>query len=121
MPRALSSTQAAAVLSDFRGDGVLPVQSLLDAMDAGYVSAGDSEVPLGNFQPASLDLRLGEVAYRIRCSFLPGDDGVQQRLKDLTIDELDLHARGGGPGVGGPHPLPPHKNTTPPPLSPLPA
>ena len=29
-------------------------------------------IPRENIQPASLDLRLGEVAYRIRCSFLPG-------------------------------------------------
>jgi dCTP deaminase len=94
------------VRSDFRGDGVLPVQSLLDAMDEGYVSAGDLEIPLGNFQPASLDLRLGEVAYRIRCSFLPGDDGVQQRLKDLTIDELDLHARGAVLEFGHPYLIP---------------
>jgi dCTP deaminase len=32
-------------------------------------------------QPASLDLRLGETAYRIRCSFLPGRDTVERRVK----------------------------------------
>jgi dCTP deaminase len=45
-------------------------------------------------QPASLDLRLGEVAYRIRCSFLPASHPVERRVKELVIDELDLHGEG---------------------------
>jgi dCTP deaminase len=53
-----------------------------------------------------LDLRLGEVAYRIRCSFLPGEDGVEQRLKDLTIDELNLHDRGAVLEFGHPYLIP---------------
>ena len=45
-------------------------------------------------QPASLDLRLGDVAYRIRASFLPGPEHtVGDRISDLTLHELDL--RGG--------------------------
>src|ERR1700727_1459291 len=63
-------------------------------MDEGYVSAGEAEIPLGNIQPASLDLRLGEVAYRIRCSFLPGNEEVERRLKDVMIDRLDLRGDG---------------------------
>lgn len=82
------------MLSLVQGNGVLPVQALLDAKDEGYISGGGYEVPLENFQPASLDLRLDEVAYRIRCSFLPGDDGVDRRLKDYVIDELDLRGSG---------------------------
>jgi len=42
-------------------------------------------------QPASLDLRLGEVAYRVRSSFLPGPDHtVAERIAELTLHELDL-------------------------------
>jgi len=42
-------------------------------------------------QPASLDLRLGDVAYRIRASFLPGPDyTVADRIDSLTLHELDL-------------------------------
>lgn len=74
--------------------GVLPIQSLLDARDEGYLSAGGLEIPLENFQPASLDLRLGASAYRIQCSFLPGEDGLERRLKDFVIDELDLSGAG---------------------------
>jgi dCTP deaminase len=75
-------------------DGVLPSQYLRQAVDAGVISAGGFTVPTENIQPASLDLRLGEVAYRIRCSFLPGRHSVERRVKDYVIDELDLHREG---------------------------
>jgi dCTP deaminase len=75
-------------------DGVLPSQYLAQAIDAGVISAGGFTIPKENIQPASLDLRLGEVAYRIRCSFLPGRHTVERRVKDYVIDELDLHREG---------------------------
>ncbi|MBI2169776.1 MAG: 2'-deoxycytidine 5'-triphosphate deaminase [Actinobacteria bacterium] len=76
------------------GRGVLPSQHLAQAIDAGVIHAGDFRIPEENIQPASLDLRLGEVAYRIRCSFLPGAQSVERKLKDYVIDELDLHREG---------------------------
>ncbi len=75
-------------------EGVLPTQFLEAAIDAGVISAGGFTIPRENVQPASLDLRLGEVAYRIRCSFLPGRHAVADRVKDYVIDELDLHREG---------------------------
>ncbi len=72
-------------------DGVLPSQYLHAAVEAGVISAGGFTVPRENVQPASLDLRLGEVAYRIRCSFLPGRHPVEQRVKDYVIDDLSLN------------------------------
>ncbi|MGI8983598.1 MAG: 2'-deoxycytidine 5'-triphosphate deaminase [Acidimicrobiales bacterium] len=75
-------------------EGVLPSQFLAAAVDDGVISAGGFTVPRANIQPASIDLRLGEVAYRIRCSFLPGRHSVAERLKDFVIDELDLHREG---------------------------
>jgi len=43
------------------------------------------------FQPASLDLRLGPVAYRVRASFLPGRDStVEQRLEELAMHRMDI-------------------------------
>jgi len=45
-------------------------------------------------QPVSLDLRLGHNAYRIQSSFLPENDTVEQKLKDLKLYEVDL--RDGG-------------------------
>jgi dCTP deaminase len=42
-------------------------------------------------QPASLDLRLGDVALALRCSFLPGaQTTVAERARDLAFDEVDL-------------------------------
>ena len=41
-------------------------------------------------QPASLDLRLGEVAYRVRASFLPGSTTVAQRIDELKLHEFAL-------------------------------
>src|SRR6058998_2464621 len=74
--------------------GVLPYQYLERAIAARVIDAGRFTIPEENVQPASLDLRLGEVAYRIRCSFLPGDQAVERRVKDYIIDELDLRKDG---------------------------
>src|SRR5262249_58321472 len=42
-------------------------------------------------QPASLDLRLGEVAYRVRASFLPGPrTTVAKRIDELKLHEITL-------------------------------
>jgi dCTP deaminase len=42
-------------------------------------------------QPASLDLRLGAVAYRVRSSFLPGPShSVAERIEALKLHEIDL-------------------------------
>ena len=74
--------------------GVLPNQLLSAAATAGWIEAGDYRIPEENIQPASLDLRLGEVAYRIRCSFLPHDERVERKVKDFIVDELDLRREG---------------------------
>ena len=45
----------------------------------------------GQIQPASLDLRLGPKAWRVRASFLPGPERlVQERLDALSLHEIDL-------------------------------
>ena len=75
-------------------EGVLPGQLLERAIRAGYIDAGRFKIPDSNVQPASLDLRLGERALRIRCSFLPGTDTVERKLKDYVLDELDLRSDG---------------------------
>jgi dCTP deaminase len=74
--------------------GVLPSQSLERAVDLGIVDAGDYRIPRSSIQPASIDLRLGEVAYRIRCSFLPDTRPVEVKLSELIVQELDLRREG---------------------------
>ncbi|HUY85789.1 MAG TPA: 2'-deoxycytidine 5'-triphosphate deaminase [Acidimicrobiales bacterium] len=74
--------------------GVIPSQYLERAIDAGVIHAGSFTIPSANIQPASVDLRLGEVAYRIQCSFLPDTMTVEEKVKEYVIDELDLHKEG---------------------------
>jgi dCTP deaminase len=88
-----STTHALLGLSE-GATGVLPSQGLERAVQAGIVDAGDYKIPSTSIQPASIDLRLGEVAYRIRCSFLPDRRPVEVKLKELVVDELDLRRDG---------------------------
>jgi dCTP deaminase len=75
-------------------EGVLPSQLLERAVAAGWVDAEYDKIPPESIQPASLDLRLGERAYRVRCSFLPDDATVEHKMKTLVVDELDLRDDG---------------------------
>ncbi len=55
----------------------------------------DPPVLAEQVQPASLDLRLGRRAWRVRASFLAGRDrAVADRLRDFAMHEIDL-----GPGA----------------------
>ena len=74
--------------------GVLPSHYLRAAINEGVIDAGNFKIPDTNVQPASLDLRLDEVAYRIRCSFLPDKQSVDSKVKPYIIDELNLHRDG---------------------------
>lgn len=70
--------------------GILPAQTIRRLAETGEVQPAE---PFGakQVQPASLDLRLGDVAYRVRASFLPGPGvTVLDRLKDLSLHEIDL-------------------------------
>jgi dCTP deaminase len=88
-------TTGASLLGLPRGaEGVLPSQSLRKAIELGIVDAGDYKIPPTSIQPASLDLRLGEVAYRVRSSFLPDTRPVDVKLKEFLVDELDLRRDG---------------------------
>ena len=70
---------------------VLPAQHIRSAVAEGWIRAAAGEIPATSVQPASLDLRLGTVAWPLRCSFLPQADGtVQERVDDLAFDEIDL-------------------------------
>jgi len=78
--------------------GVLPYQSLRAAAEAGWITA-TAPIDDKQFQPASLDLRLGPVAYQLRASFLPYRETVQARLdateagdSELVIDRISLES-----------------------------
>lgn len=70
--------------------GVLSDTQITGLITSGAVSAttGFEE---GQVQPASLDLRLGDRAYRVRASFLAGRGrSVSDRLAQFTMHEIDL-------------------------------
>lgn len=70
--------------------GVLPYQEILHLISDGSIRA-ETEIDQSQVQPASLDLRLGPVAYRVRASFLPGARrSVHAVLEQLTMHEIDL-------------------------------
>jgi dCTP deaminase len=78
----------------FEGNGVFPIQWLRRAIEERLIVSSASFED-SSLQPASLDLRLGETAHRLQCSFLPGDDPVEKRLAELSMGEVDLHKEGG--------------------------
>lgn len=59
--------------------GVLPSQWIRAAIRDGVITAC---TPFGarQVQPNSLDLRLGDTGYRVQCSFLPGEEGMERKL-----------------------------------------
>ena len=70
--------------------GVLPSQTI-EAMIAGGQITLDASPAADQVQPASLDLRLGRKAWRVRASFLPGEEAtLAERLDLFSMHEIDL-------------------------------
>lgn len=70
--------------------GIFSARMIADLFADGALK---SEIPLDTdqIQPASLDLRLGQTAYRVRSSFLPGPGvTVADRIADLKLHEIDF-------------------------------
>ena len=75
--------------------GILPSQELEYLVKATREIIAVEPIQEDQYQPASLDLRLGPVAYRVRASFLPGKNAtVKQRLEDLAMHETDISSGG---------------------------
>jgi dCTP deaminase len=73
-----------------RHSGLLPSQAIQDFIRQGRISASPP-VKDEQIQPASLDLRLGDIAHRVRASFLPGPNNtVEARMKELRMARVDL-------------------------------
>ncbi len=77
-------------MSGLEGTGILAVQDIRAMAEAGGISAM-RPFDADQIQPASLDLRLGLVAHRVRASFLPGPDlSVDAKIRALTLHTIDL-------------------------------
>src|ERR1700675_3901077 len=75
-----------------RTTGILPSQEITNLIARGNISASPAINP-DHIQPASLDLRLGDMAHRVRASFLPGPNStVESKIKDLRMARIDLTA-----------------------------
>ena len=71
--------------------GVLPSQRLREAVSRGWMIAGERRILPEAVQPASVDLRLGDHAWALRCSFLPDSDStVEEKVRDVAFDRIDL-------------------------------
>jgi dCTP deaminase len=72
--------------------GVLSSQQIRAMIETGTLSGTPAVLP-EQVQPASLDLRLGQVAYRVRASFLTGAGRtVTDRLAEFEMHRIDLKA-----------------------------
>ena len=70
--------------------GILPSQEISNLIARGNISASPAINP-DHIQPASLDLRLGDMAHRVRASFLPGPNStVEAKIKELRMTRVDL-------------------------------
>ena len=86
-----SPSADASNVIEARNTGVLPYQRI-EAMVRARVINSLFEIEPDQIQPASLDLRLGRYAYRVRASFLPGPTAtVMDRIKELgDLPPMDL-------------------------------
>ena len=70
--------------------GILPDHMITALAESGGIRPAREFAP-DQIQPASLDLRLGKVAYRVRASFLPGPQTtVAERIDELKLHEFAL-------------------------------
>jgi dCTP deaminase len=89
-PRPSAGDSLAAARPQPSASGILPVQVIRRLIDDGSIRL--ERPPVENqLQPASIDLRLGSVAYRVRASFLAGPGStVAERLRVLELHRIQL-------------------------------
>ncbi len=91
MSEGFPASEAQADQPGTQSAGVLPSQTLREAIGLGWIDSGPYRDPLKEIQPASVDLRLGDYAWALRCSFLP-DTGseVSEKVQSVAFDRLDI-------------------------------
>ncbi|MEI9995375.1 MAG: 2'-deoxycytidine 5'-triphosphate deaminase [Rhizomicrobium sp.] len=71
--------------------GILPSHVLKRLIRSRHELIASEDIEEAQIQPASIDLRLGSVAWRVRASFLPGPNAkVQDKLPSVFMHEIDL-------------------------------
>ena len=70
--------------------GIFPSQTIRELLRSGEITA-DPGIEPDQVQPASLDLRLGQTAYRVQASFLPGPEAtVEDKIRQFEMHKIDL-------------------------------
>lgn len=84
------SQPANIVSPDTAATGIFPSQTLRGLVADGAVTA-TSPITDDLIQPASIDLRLGDFAWRVQASFLPGPDAtVEDKVRAFEMHKIDL-------------------------------
>src|SRR5258708_6613283 len=78
--------------------GILPSQKIQEMMDNGEIKPWLKQFEADQVQPASIDLRLGDYAYPVDTSFLPGKgmrllDKMKQLDEQFSDFKIDLSKR----------------------------
>jgi len=72
------------------GTGILPSHAIRELVRAKAIQ-GSEGISVDQVQPASIDLRLGATAYRLRASFLPGSRStVEDKIRDFGMHAFDI-------------------------------
>ena len=83
--------QSEADTNEGYSTGILPSQYLKHQVNVSKEILALEPIQNNQYQPASLDLRLGPVAYRVRASFLPGKKAtVEQKLEEFAMHKMDI-------------------------------
>ena len=70
--------------------GIFPTQTLRELIEEGAIKTTQPITP-DLVQPASIDLRLGEFAWRVQASFLAGPDAtVEEKVRAFEMHRIDL-------------------------------
>ena len=70
--------------------GILSDSQIAELLEGGAISISEPLAP-NQVQPASMDLRLGSKALRVRASFLPGlSNKVETGLERWSLHEIDI-------------------------------
>jgi dCTP deaminase len=87
----LFGTSAEAESYGRHSTGILPSHVLRRLIRSHREVVASEDIVEAQLQPASIDLRLGSVAYRVRASFLPGPAAtVRDKLSSVFMHEIDL-------------------------------
>ncbi len=73
-----------------REEGILPSQEIEELVRNGKIRS-TTGISIDQIQPASIDLRLGNIAYRVRASFIPSRKFlISSKIRELQLEEIDL-------------------------------